>query len=107
MTSLWPARNLVPECRTRSAPSARACWFTGVEKVESMQTTAPWAWHSRATSGTSTHRRYGFVGLSLKNRAVWCSCRAASSAPRSPGSITVAVTPIFGITVWMNCRVRR
>ena len=39
----------------------------GVAKVESMTTTAPLAAHSCLMRGTSTQRRYGLVGLSLKN----------------------------------------
>ena len=62
MTSLCPARYLVAEWMTRSAPRVSARWLMGVAKVESMTTSAPAAWHSAAMRGTSTQRRYGFVG---------------------------------------------
>ncbi len=57
LTSLWPARYLVAELRTRSAPKASACWFTGVANVPSMQTSTPWVWHSFETNSTSIHRK--------------------------------------------------
>lgn len=57
MTSLCPARYLVAEWMTRSAPSAMAFWLMGVAKVESMHTRAPCAWQSSAILGMSTHRR--------------------------------------------------
>jgi hypothetical protein len=55
-TSLCPARYLVAEWMTRSAPSAMACWLMGVAKVESTTTTAPRAAHSSLMRGTSTQR---------------------------------------------------
>ena len=57
ITSLCPARYLAAECSTRSAPSASACWFTGVAKVESITTVAPLGRHSSATRATSITRR--------------------------------------------------
>ena len=43
-TSLWPARNLVTECSTMSAPSSSGCWSSGVAKVLSTTTRAPASW---------------------------------------------------------------
>ncbi|KFM24474.1 hypothetical protein F751_3192 [Auxenochlorella protothecoides] len=56
-TSLCPARYLVAECSTRSAPSASARWLMGVAMVESMTTAAPRGAHSALMAGTSTQRR--------------------------------------------------
>jgi hypothetical protein len=66
LTSLWPPRYFVAECRTRSAPRARAFWLRGVAKVPSMQTKAPFLWQSSETSLMSTHLRNGLVGDSVK-----------------------------------------
>ena len=68
LTSLWPPIYFVAECKTRSAPRARAFWFRGVAKVPSTQTNAPLLWQSLETSSMSTHRRNGLVGDSVKNR---------------------------------------
>ena len=54
----------------------------GVAKVESMTTSAPFAWHSCAMWGTSTQRRYGFVGDSLKNNDTVRSCGRGSEKVR-------------------------
>lgn len=68
LTSLWPPRYFVAECRTRSAPRKRAFWLRGVAKVPSMQTKAPFLWQSSETSLMSTHLRNGLVGDSVKKR---------------------------------------
>ena len=108
--SLWPARYLVAECSTRSAPSASARWLHGVANVLSMHTMAPFAWHAAEMARTSTQRRYGLVGDSEKNSVTGPftgSSSAACSAAMSLGSMTVVVMPILGSSVWMNWRVRR
>lgn len=85
MTSLCPARYLVAEWMTMSAPRDMARWLMGVAKVESMHTSAPAAWHSREMVGTSTQRRYGFVGDSEKNRLTFCAFSARSSPCKCHG----------------------
>ena len=42
-----------------------------------------------------------------KNRDTRWLFNACSSPAMSAGSMTVALMPILGSTVWMNCRVRR
>ena len=42
-----------------------------------------------------------------KKRETRCVLRACSRPSMSAGSMTVALMPILGSTVWMNCRVRR
>jgi hypothetical protein len=54
-------------------------WLTGVAKVLSMTTSAPCSRHSLEMSGTSTHRRYGLVGDSLKNSDTVCSFSTCSN----------------------------
>ena len=79
ITSLWPARYLVAEWMTMSAPSVMARWLMGVAKVESMHTSVPALWHSREIVGMSTQRRYGLVGDSEKNRLTFCAFSARSN----------------------------
>lgn len=70
-TSWWPARYLVAEWTTRSAPRARAFWLIGEAKVPSTHTSTPLLWHISETNLISTQRRYGLVGDSVKNNETW------------------------------------
>ena len=63
-----------------------------------MQTTAFLARQSLEIFFTSTHRRYGLVGLSEKKSDTSRCSSTCSSEAMSAGSMTVAVMPIFGNT---------
>ena len=86
------------EWMTMSAPYWIARWLMGVAKVESMQTSAPRAWHNAAMRRTSTQRKYGLVGDSEKKSETCCSSSTRSREAMSAGSITEAVMPILGNT---------
>ena len=51
--SEWPARYLVTECTTKSAPSSKGRWLTGVANVLSTATSTPRACAVRAIAAMS------------------------------------------------------
>ena len=61
-TSLWPARYLVAEWTTMSAPSASGCWSRGVAKVLSTTTYAPASWAAAMIVAMSASSSAGLVG---------------------------------------------
>jgi len=93
VTSLWPARNLVVECITRSAPSASGCCSTGVAKVLSQASSAPRARASSAAPAMSAMRSRGLEGVSIHSMRV-AGVQASLSASRSQVSARVTPTPI-------------
>ena len=80
MTSLWPARYLVVDWRTMSAPSASGCCRYGVAKVLSTTVRTPCARARAVLAARSTTWRRGLDGLSSQSRRVLGRSAASTSA---------------------------
>ena len=61
-TSLWPAKNLVTECMTISAPIVNGFCTRGVAKVLSTPTPIPNFLAAEINAGKSAISKHGFVG---------------------------------------------
>ena len=92
-TSLCPARYLVPEWKTTSAPRSSARRVTAGVTVASTARTAPARRAAAAAARTSITSQVGFTEGSIQTTAVSPAATAASSAPGAPGSKKAASTP--------------
>src|SRR5574340_705531 len=79
----WPARYLVEECNTTSAPSVSGRWQYGVAKVLSTSSQALCRWAISATAARSTMAMVGLAGVSAY--AMTASGWAANAASQSSG----------------------
>lgn len=94
-----PARALVPDATTTSAPSSSGRWLSGVAVVLSTATSAPAACAACATSAMSTSSSPGFAGVSSS------TSRTPSNGGYGPavGASTV-VTPSWASVDAANSR---
>ena len=78
-----PARYLVADCTTTSAPRASGRCRYGVRKVLSTTTYAPFRWASSATRTMSVTRRVGLAGVSMNTIFTESSKSSSVSSFRS------------------------
>ena len=97
----WPARYLVAECTTMSAPSASGLHSSGLGTVLSMMSGTPCAWATSATAAMSSTTMLGLPKLSAYTARVLGRMAAAKASGWVASTKVVSMPNLARLTASM------